>query len=212
MYRLLPALDLLLSRQSTAIDTARIASFLARRGYASQPEPIREVSPVGILLCSYTSLFLYNSLFQFIGMIVILNGLQPSVKLLINGEFRESKATAWVDVTNPVGRHLFFSDRLTPVCIRNIALTPLAIALQATQEVISRLPETTPEEFNEAVQAAKDAFPKWRNTSLPTRSRVMFKLQELIRRHMVCSATCKGRLNTLLRLGQHSIFGACTVL
>ncbi|EIE22494.1 methylmalonate semi-aldehyde dehydrogenase [Coccomyxa subellipsoidea C-169] len=79
----------------------------------------------------------------------------PSVKLLINGEFVESQATEWVDVTNP-----------------------------ATQEVVSRLPETTSGEFNAAVQAAKEAFPKWRNTPLPTRSRVMFKLQELIRRNM----------------------------
>ena len=56
---------------------------------------------------------------------------------------------------------------------------------QATQEVVSRLPETTPAEFNAAVQAAKDAFPKWRNTPLPTRSRIMLKLQELIRANMV---------------------------
>ena len=28
--------------------------------------------------------------------------LQPTVKLLIDGEFRESEATEWVDVTNPV--------------------------------------------------------------------------------------------------------------
>lgn len=27
---------------------------------------------------------------------------QPNVKLLINGEFRESQASQWVDVTNPV--------------------------------------------------------------------------------------------------------------
>ena len=58
--------------------------------------------------------------------------------------------------------------------------------MQATQEVVSRLPQTTEREFNAAVQAAKDAYPTWRNTALPTRSRVMFKFQELIRRHMVC--------------------------
>ena len=56
---------------------------------------------------------------------------------------------------------------------------------QATQEVVSRLPQTTEREFNDAVQAAKDAYPKWRNTALPTRSRVMFKFQELIRQDMV---------------------------
>ncbi|CAK0781245.1 Methylmalonate-semialdehyde dehydrogenase [acylating], mitochondrial [Coccomyxa viridis] len=82
-------------------------------------------------------------------------GTPPSVKLLIDGEFRESQATEWVDVTNP-----------------------------ATQEVVSRLPQTTEREFNAAVQAAKDAYPTWRNTALPTRSRVMFKFQELIRQHM----------------------------
>ena len=32
---------------------------------------------------------------------------QPTVKLLINGEFRESEATEWVDVTNPVRMQLF---------------------------------------------------------------------------------------------------------
>ena len=58
--------------------------------------------------------------------------------------------------------------------------------MQATQEVVSRLPQTTEREFNAAIQAAKDAYPKWRNTALPTRSRVMFKFQELIRQHMVC--------------------------
>jgi acyl-CoA reductase-like NAD-dependent aldehyde dehydrogenase len=52
--------------------------------------------------------------------------------------------------------------------------------LQATQEVISRLPLATEAEFNEAVQAAKDAFPSWSKTAVGTRARVMFKLQQLI--------------------------------
>jgi len=52
--------------------------------------------------------------------------------------------------------------------------------MQATQEVISRIPLTTEAEFNEAVQAAKDAFPSWSRTTVGTRARVMFKLQQLI--------------------------------
>lgn len=60
-----------------------------------------------------------------------------------------------------------------------------ALHCQATQEVVSRCPETTPAEFQAAVQAAKDAFPAWRRTPLPTRQRVMFKLQQLIRSHKV---------------------------
>ncbi|XP_057976262.1 methylmalonate-semialdehyde dehydrogenase [acylating], mitochondrial isoform X2 [Malania oleifera] len=52
----------------------------------------------------------------------------------------------------------------------------------ATQEVVSQVPLTTNDEFKAAVSAAKLAFPLWRNTPIPTRQHVMFKLQELIRR------------------------------
>ncbi|GAB4817377.1 hypothetical protein N2152v2_004423 [Parachlorella kessleri] len=79
----------------------------------------------------------------------------PAVKLLINGEFLESKSSDYIPVVNP-----------------------------ATQEVTSRLPQTTEGEFNAAVQAAKDAFPKWRDTPVSTRARVMLKLQHLINANM----------------------------
>lgn len=78
----------------------------------------------------------------------------PTVKLLINGEFKESTTSRWIDVRNP-----------------------------ATQDVVSRLPLTTADEFNAAVASAKAAFPAWRATAVPTRARVMLKFQELIRAH-----------------------------
>ncbi|PSC70384.1 Methylmalonate-semialdehyde dehydrogenase [acylating] mitochondrial [Micractinium conductrix] len=78
----------------------------------------------------------------------------PTVKLLIDGQFVDSKTSEWVDVKNP-----------------------------ATQEVVSRLPLCTESEFNAAVQSAKDAFPGWRATPVPQRARVMLRLQELINRH-----------------------------
>lgn len=78
-----------------------------------------------------------------------------TVKLLIDGQFLDSKTKEWVDVRNP-----------------------------ATQEVVARLPLCTGEEFNAAVQSSKDAFPKWRTTPVPQRARVMLRLQELINRHM----------------------------
>jgi len=59
------------------------------------------------------------------------------------------------------------------------------LLLQATQEVVSRLPLTTAAEFEAAVQAAKAAFPAWRSTPVPTRARVMLKFQELIRQNWV---------------------------
>ncbi|KAF9594966.1 hypothetical protein IFM89_035536 [Coptis chinensis] len=72
---------------------------------------------------------------------------------LIGGEFVESESKETIDVLNP-----------------------------ATQEVVSQIPLTTTEEFKSAVSSAKHAFPSWRNTPITTRQRVMFKLQELIRR------------------------------
>lgn len=47
--------------------------------------------------------------------------------------------------------------------------------------MLSRLPLTTPSEFDAAVAAAKAAFPAWRDTPVPQRARVMLKLQQLIR-------------------------------
>uniref|UniRef100_A0A453D1B1 methylmalonate-semialdehyde dehydrogenase (CoA acylating) n=2 Tax=Aegilops tauschii subsp. strangulata TaxID=200361 RepID=A0A453D1B1_AEGTS len=79
----------------------------------------------------------------------------PRVRLLIGSDFVESKATEHVDVTNP-----------------------------ATQEVVSRIPLTTADEFRAAVDAARTAFPGWRSTPVTARQRIMFKYQELIRANM----------------------------
>ena len=67
----------------------------------------------------------------------------PTVKLLINGEFVESKTTQWRDVVNP-----------------------------ATQEVLARVPFATPDEINAAVAAAKVAFKTWKKTPIGSRARV----------------------------------------
>lgn len=53
----------------------------------------------------------------------------PTVKNFINGKFEESKATTWIDVRNP-----------------------------ATQEVVCRVPQTTPEELARAEAGAAEAF------------------------------------------------------
>ncbi|MBV8467472.1 MAG: CoA-acylating methylmalonate-semialdehyde dehydrogenase [Burkholderiales bacterium] len=77
------------------------------------------------------------------------------VKLLIGGEFVESRATEWRDVINP-----------------------------ATQEVLAQVPMCTADEVALAVAAAKKAFPAWRATALAERARVFLRLQQLIRDHM----------------------------
>src|SRR6476660_6596584 len=85
----------------------------------------------------------------------------PTVKLLINGKFVESKAKQWRDVVNP-----------------------------ATQEVIARVPMCDAAEVDEAVKAAAEAFKTWKKTPLGARARIMLKLQELIRRDMKKLAAC----------------------
>jgi malonate-semialdehyde dehydrogenase (acetylating)/methylmalonate-semialdehyde dehydrogenase len=78
-----------------------------------------------------------------------------SVKLLIDGEFVESRTTEWRDVVNP-----------------------------ATQAVLARVPFATAAEVDAAVAAAQRAFRTWRKTPIGTRARIFLKYQQLIREHM----------------------------
>jgi len=79
---------------------------------------------------------------------------QTDVPLLINGEFKQSKTNNWIDLTNP-----------------------------ATNEVIGRVPEATPEELHAATDAAAEAFKTWKEVPVQQRQRIMFKLQHSIREH-----------------------------
>ena len=78
-----------------------------------------------------------------------------TAKLLINGEFVESKTSHWQDIVNP-----------------------------ATQEVLGQVPFATTEEVNAAIAAAQNAFASWRQTPIQTRMRIMLKLQDLIRTNL----------------------------
>ncbi|KAF7393137.1 hypothetical protein HZH66_008970 [Vespula vulgaris] len=78
----------------------------------------------------------------------------PTVKMYIDGQFVESKATEFTDVHDP-----------------------------ATNELICRTPKCTKEEMERAVENAKNAYEKWRNTSVLTRQNLMLKYQALIREH-----------------------------
>jgi malonate-semialdehyde dehydrogenase (acetylating)/methylmalonate-semialdehyde dehydrogenase len=72
------------------------------------------------------------------------------VKNYINGEWVDSKGKI-VDVVNP-----------------------------ATGKVIGKCPISTKEEINAAVEAAKAAFPDWRRTTPLARSRILFRMKELL--------------------------------
>ncbi len=79
----------------------------------------------------------------------------PTVKLLIDGEFVESRSTVWRDIVNP-----------------------------ATQDVLARVPFATTEEVDAAVQSARAAFRSWRKTPIGVRARIFLKYQQLIREQM----------------------------
>ena len=51
----------------------------------------------------------------------------------------------------------------------------------ATQNVVTRVPESTEQEMRRAVDSAEKAFETWRNSSLLTRQQIMFRLATLIR-------------------------------
>jgi malonate-semialdehyde dehydrogenase (acetylating)/methylmalonate-semialdehyde dehydrogenase len=72
----------------------------------------------------------------------------------INGEWRESKATTYLNVPNP-----------------------------ATDEVLATVPLSLPEEVDEAARLALAAFPGWRRTPATARIQYLFKLKMLMEEH-----------------------------
>lgn len=70
----------------------------------------------------------------------------------IGNKFTSSAATKWIDVHDP-----------------------------ATNNPVTRVPESTDEELRAAVESAEAAFPGWKNTSIIRRQQIMFNYVRLIR-------------------------------
>merc|ERR1712136_659193 len=79
----------------------------------------------------------------------------PTTKLFINNKMVESQATEWVDLHNP-----------------------------ATNELVTRVPLSTRDEMETAVEAAKAAYRTWSKTSILTRQQVLLRYQHIIRSNM----------------------------
>ncbi|KAF9566170.1 methylmalonate-semialdehyde dehydrogenase [Agrocybe pediades] len=77
-----------------------------------------------------------------------------ATKNFIGGEFVESQSSEWIDVHDP-----------------------------STQTLLTRVPQTTESEFNDAVDAAAQAFKTWSKTSVVTRQRFVLELQHLLRQN-----------------------------
>ncbi|KAI9755936.1 MAG: Methylthioribulose-1-phosphate dehydratase [Chaenotheca gracillima] len=72
----------------------------------------------------------------------------------LDNEFVSSKASTWIDLFDP-----------------------------ATNNLVTRVPQSTDEELKAAVDSAEKAFPAWRATSVLHRQQIMFKFVALIREH-----------------------------
>ena len=72
----------------------------------------------------------------------------------LDNQFVDSKASIWIDLYDP-----------------------------ATNNLVTRVPQSTDQELHAAVESAKKAFPAWRATSLLRRQQIMFKFVALIREH-----------------------------
>ncbi|GIJ81792.1 hypothetical protein Asppvi_000295 [Aspergillus pseudoviridinutans] len=70
----------------------------------------------------------------------------------IDNQFVSSKATTWIDLHDP-----------------------------ATNNLVTRVPQSTNEELRAAVASAEKAFPAWRATSVIAKQQIMFKFVNLIR-------------------------------
>lgn len=75
-------------------------------------------------------------------------------RYFVDNQFKDSKATSWIDLHDP-----------------------------ATNNLVTRVPQSTDEELNAAVDSAKRAFPSWQATSLLQRQQIMFKFVALIRQN-----------------------------
>lgn len=77
-----------------------------------------------------------------------------NTKNFVGGDFVESKAEQWIDIVDP-----------------------------ASQTLLTRVPETTSSEFEQAVDAAQQAFKTWGRSSVLTRQRFVMDLQHQLRQH-----------------------------
>lgn len=79
----------------------------------------------------------------------------PDTANFIDNQFVPSKTQQWIDLHDP-----------------------------ATNNLVTRVPQSTDEELKAAVESAQKAFPAWRATSIMHKQQVMFKLAALVRENM----------------------------
>src|SRR5271155_2709160 len=83
-------------------------------------------------------------------------------------------------IAEPADTHNFLDNELVP----SKASTWIDLFDPATNNLVTRVPQSTPEELQAAVRSAQKAFPTWRATSIMAKQQIMFRLTALIRENM----------------------------
>lgn len=88
------------------------------------------------------------------------------IKNYINGEFVNPISNSWLDNYNP-----------------------------ALGEIYGQIPNSSKGDVENAYQAAADAFPKWNNTTLEERSKILSKIADLIQENLEDLAKAESKDN-----------------
>jgi malonate-semialdehyde dehydrogenase (acetylating) / methylmalonate-semialdehyde dehydrogenase len=83
-------------------------------------------------------------------------------------------------ISNPIDTHNFIDNEFVP----SRATTWIDLHDPATNNLVTRVPQSTTEELQAAVKSAEKAFPAWRATSIMSKQQIIFKLTALIRENM----------------------------
>ncbi|MCJ1226086.1 hypothetical protein MMC12_002735 [Toensbergia leucococca] len=108
----------------------------------------------------------------------------------------EEYPTSHQQITSPIDTQNFLDNQF----VSSKASTWIDLHDPATNNLVSRVPQSTDEELRAAVESAKKAFPAWRATSVLHRQQIMFKFVALIRENW-------DRLAASITLEQGKTFG-----
>jgi malonate-semialdehyde dehydrogenase (acetylating)/methylmalonate-semialdehyde dehydrogenase len=83
-------------------------------------------------------------------------------------------------IAEPIDTHNFLDNKFVP----SKASTWIDLHDPATNNLVTRVPQSTTEELQAAVKSAENAFPSWRATSIIAKQQIMFRFTALIRENM----------------------------
>jgi malonate-semialdehyde dehydrogenase (acetylating)/methylmalonate-semialdehyde dehydrogenase len=88
--------------------------------------------------------------------------------------------TSHEQIAEPIDTHNFLDNKF----VASKASTWLDLHDPATNNLVTRVPQSTTEELQAAVKSAEKAYPSWKATSIMAKQQIMFRFTALIRDNM----------------------------